>query len=54
MNKILLDTNAYSALLHGNKKIFELISKTKIIYLSVIVVGELFAGINAGTKNKII
>ena len=52
MKKILLDTNAYSALLNGDKKIFDIISKAKVIYLSVIVIGELFAGFNGGNKKQ--
>ncbi len=52
MKKILLDTNAYSALLKGDKKIFDIISKAKVIYLSVIVIGELFAGFNGGNKKQ--
>jgi len=52
MKKILLDTNAYSALLNGDKQIFGVISKAKVIYLSVIVIGELFAGFNGGNKKQ--
>ena len=52
MKKILLDTNAYSALLNGNKEIFGIISKAEVIHFSVIVIGELFAGFNGGSKKQ--
>ncbi len=52
MKKVLLDTNAYSALLNGNKEIFRIISKAEVTYLSVIVIGELFAGFNGGSNKK--
>ena len=50
--KILLDTNAYSQLLRGNSEVFEIISEGAEIYLSVIVLGELFAGFHGGLRQK--
>ena len=50
MNKILLDTNAYSRFMAGDKIIFDYIIESEIIYISTIMVGELFAGFHGGSK----
>lgn len=50
--KVLLDTNAYKIFLHGNEEIKELIANSEETYLSVIVLGELYAGFIGGTKFK--
>jgi tRNA(fMet)-specific endonuclease VapC len=46
----LLDTNAYGRLIHGEEAIVKFIAMTDITYLSVIVLGELYAGFYGGTK----
>ncbi|HPC70987.1 MAG TPA: PIN domain-containing protein [Treponema sp.] len=46
--KILLDTNAYSAFMAGNSHVLEYIVESEEIYLSTIVIGELFAGFYGG------
>ena len=50
MKKILLDTNAYGSLLAGNEKILEALSEAEVVFMSVIVIGELFAGFYGGNK----
>ena len=50
MKKILLDTNAYSALLKGDGKILDAIGEADIVFVSVIVLGELYAGFCGGVK----
>jgi len=50
MKKILLDTNAYSGFMAGNKRVFEYIIEAEVIYMSTIVLGELFAGFQGGDK----
>jgi len=52
MNKILLDTNAYSRFLSGDEKILSVISKADTVYMSIFVLGELFAGFKGGKKEK--
>ncbi|MDX1960796.1 MAG: type II toxin-antitoxin system VapC family toxin [Leptospiraceae bacterium] len=55
MKKILLDTNAYSNLLRGDEKVFNVILDAEKIYLSVIVIAELLTGFRGGNqfhKNK--
>ncbi len=55
MKKVLLDTSGYSKLLKGDKTVQAEMEEASIIYLSVIVVGELLAGFKNGlheTKNK--
>ncbi len=50
MKKILLDTNAYSALLKGDGKVFDVLAKAEMIYMSAVVMGELFAGFRGGSR----
>ncbi len=55
MKKILLDTNAYSAFLKGDEKILNVLSGADTVYMSIIVIGELFTGFKGGikeTKNR--
>lgn len=50
MKKILLDTNAYSRLLGGDERILNTLSNADIVYMSVIVLGEIYSGFKGGTK----
>lgn len=50
MKKVLLDTNAYAALLRGDEKVLLAIGKAEAVYLSAIVLGELFAGFRGGNS----
>ncbi len=48
--KILLDTNALSALWHGDERILEALDQAEQVLLSVIVLGELHAGFRGGSR----
>lgn len=50
MKKILLDTNAYSSLLGGDVKILDTLGIAETVYMSIFVLGELFAGFKEGKK----
>jgi tRNA(fMet)-specific endonuclease VapC len=50
MNKIILDTNAYTRFLTGDEQVFETLGKAETVYLSVIVVAELLVGFKGGNK----
>ncbi|GHV20848.1 hypothetical protein FACS189494_05360 [Spirochaetia bacterium] len=50
MNVILLDTNAYSQYAGGNETVAEYILGADIVYLSTVVIGELYAGFLSGSK----
>lgn len=50
MSKILLDTNAYSEFMSGNKLVFDYIIEAEEVYLSTVMIGELFAGFYGGKK----
>ena len=50
MTKIILDTSAYSAFMGGDKKVFDYIVESEIVYISTIVIGELFAGFYRGER----
>ena len=55
MKNVLLDTNAYSNLLRGNKHVLEIIDKAENVNISVIVIAELLTGFKGGkseNKNK--
>jgi len=55
MKKILLDTNAFTALAYGNEKVREFLSQADKIYLPYVVVAELLYGFKKGnreTKNR--
>lgn len=48
--KILLDTNAYSALKRGVDAVVRRITRAETVFLSTIVAGELLAGFRQGTR----
>lgn len=50
MKKILLDTNAYTRLLLGDRAVLEEIGKSDKVYIPTVVLGELFAGFKGGMK----
>ena len=50
MRKILLDTNAYSHLLKGDKQVLEELDAADLVYMSTFVLGELLAGFKGGNK----
>ena len=52
MKKILLDTNAYTRLLAGEASVLHVISAAETVYVSVFVLGELYAGFKGGTKES--
>ena len=52
MKKILLDTNAYSNYLRGNAEVLNVLSDANIVYMSVIVLGELYARFKGGRKES--
>ena len=52
MTKILLDTNAYSGFMSGNKLVYDYLVEAQEIYISTIMIGELFAGFHGGNKYK--
>ena len=52
MKQILLDTNAYSRLLAGDEAVLSALADCETVYLSVFVLGELFAGFRGGAKEK--
>jgi tRNA(fMet)-specific endonuclease VapC len=50
--KILLDTNAYTGLLGGDRGVLRALGAADTVYLSVIVLGELYAGFRGGRKER--
>ena len=52
MRKIILDTNAYVGFLRGDEKVLAYLAQATCVYMSVFVLGELFAGFRAGKNEK--
>lgn len=52
MKKILLDTNAYTKLLAGAEEVLDAVGAAEIVYMSVFVLGELYAGFAGGSREK--
>lgn len=50
MRKIVLDTNAYSRLMEGDKQVLEALNEADKIYLPVFVVAELLFGFKNGAR----
>lgn len=50
MRRVLLDTNAYTAFKNGHPDVIAILQHADIIGISVIVLGELIAGFNNGSK----
>lgn len=52
MKKIILDTNAYSKLLAGNSEVLGIVSSAEEVFMSIFVLGELYAGFSGGSRNR--
>jgi predicted nucleic acid-binding protein len=50
--KILLDTNAYSALLRGHDEVADRVRRAEQIVFSTVVAGELLLGFRLGARPK--
>jgi tRNA(fMet)-specific endonuclease VapC len=51
MKNILLDTNAYTSLLTGDARVLDTVASAEVVFMSIFVLGELYAGFRGGTKN---
>jgi tRNA(fMet)-specific endonuclease VapC len=52
VKKVLLDTSAFVSYLRGDGRVLDWLAKAECVYMSVFVLGELYAGFKAGTKEK--
>lgn len=52
MKKILLDTNAYSRLFTRDESVLRALAEANVVYMSVFVLGELYAGFRGGGKER--
>ncbi len=50
MRSILIDTNAYTAFMRGDRNIVEVIAHAERLYLNSVVLGELLGGFAAGSR----
>jgi tRNA(fMet)-specific endonuclease VapC len=52
MNRVLIDTNTYTALMAGDGSIADELIRYEAVLLSPVVIGELYDGFLNGTRNK--
>ena len=52
MKNIVIDTNAYTRLLKGEEDVLDVIGTAEIVYMSIFVLGELYAGFAGATKER--
>jgi tRNA(fMet)-specific endonuclease VapC len=52
VSRIVIDTNAYSALMGGDTRIVDILAKAEAVLLTPIVIGELLDGFAGGNKDK--
>jgi tRNA(fMet)-specific endonuclease VapC len=52
MRKILLDTNAYTRLLQGETAVLDVLGHADTVFMSVFVLGELYAGFKGGARES--
>lgn len=52
MRKVLLDTSAYAALLGGDEEVLEAIAAASEVFISIFVLGELWAGFRGGSRER--
>ena len=50
MKKIVLDTNAFSAFMAGDGEVLEVLSQAEQVFMSTVVLGELYAGFKGGRR----
>ncbi len=51
MSRVLIDTNAYSALLAGDSHVAGVLARSEVVLLSPVVIGELYEGFLNGLRN---
>jgi len=52
VKRVLLDTTAYVRFLSGDQNVLHSMSKASIVYMSIFVLGELYAGFKGGAKES--
>lgn len=53
MKRLLLDTSAYCELLKGNPEVLDALANCETVFMSIFVLGELFAGFRGGSKGQL-
>lgn len=52
MRKAIIDTNSYTRLMSGDENVADALGKIEVVYLSVIVLGEILAGFKGGNREQ--
>ncbi len=52
VKRIVLDTNCYGAFLAGDGKVLDCLAAAEVVFMSVVVLGELRAGFKGGSRER--
>jgi len=52
LRAVLLDTNAYAKYLGGDPRVLDALAASGLVYMSVVVLGELFLGFRSGSRER--
>ena len=52
MKKVILDTNAISHFMRGDESVWNVLAEAEIVYVSVVVLAELYTGFKGGSKEQ--
>jgi tRNA(fMet)-specific endonuclease VapC len=52
VKSVIIDTNAYTRLLAGEEDVLDVIGTAEIVYMSIFVLGELYAGFAGSTQER--
>jgi tRNA(fMet)-specific endonuclease VapC len=52
MRTVVLDTNAYGRFLSGDGNVLSAIGEAEVVYISIFVLGELYAGFKGGNRER--
>jgi tRNA(fMet)-specific endonuclease VapC len=52
MRSIVLDTNAYTHYLRSDERMLQWLAQADVVYVPVVVLGELYVGFKGGSKEK--
>ncbi len=52
MKRVLIDTNAYTALLSGKEAVLDALASADVVLMSAVVLGELHAGFKGGRRER--
>ena len=52
MSRVVIDTNGYSALMGGDRRVADLLAQSDAVLLTPVVLGELYDGFRGGSRKS--